>query len=253
MVHIAAEASAGVALERSASVLNVEALPPLCRPEHERCYAEPIGDAERQFCDDWRGRYFKAWHAAMDFARASGADGFSRPFSLNDESCHVGALYFERKPDKAGWTAGRPTRGRYHATLAKGVGGEAARAAMAELPPFPGYHEIDDFAGLITDLSYDYDGGWTTGGIDRHGLNVGQLAWTCRQRTFLCFPNPFCSIVDALSRHPDAKFRGDTDPCAWRLRDGWRLVSKAEQALAFAEDAVTAEREAADSKIGGAA
>lgn len=224
--------------------LDVEALPRLMRPEHARCYAKPIREAEKAFCNDWVRRHFEASTAAWDFAKGHGANSFYRPFCLNPDLCQITTFTFAEKTSHPAWRFQRQRQGYYPAAPnPKSDAGKAMKALIEQLPRYPAHSEIDAFAGLMTDLNYVYDTGAAGTGLGdpTTGFYVGQLIASVAGRAFLVFPNPFTAIAAVLGRHPDAEFKADTDPRLWRLPIGWRLVTKADTELAFAQDKVAAE------------
>ena len=225
------------------TTLDFASLPPHYQIKNDRIYAEATGAAEVAFMKAWLQRRLAALDAAMAFAKEVGAQHVLNPGAYNAPAPPQ-VLGFDVKPTDKAWCANR-RRARdkfWRCYPSKTPDGLALRAKMDALPPFPCSREIEVFADLITDISYESDKGHGGGGV---GWPFGEHFAYCGERYFLYFDNPFKAMAEwAQGTDESFRFTRPAEGLNWRLGPGWKLLTKAEVDLAFAEHKVAVERAA---------
>lgn len=178
----------------------------------------------------YRDAHFAHAVAWTEFAKSYGADGYP---------LHGRGLNFSHGKAPAGWT--KPKSPSWHSHPKKGHPDEAVLAAFREQHPAPTTHDI--FGGaLCFNLSYDGPGQASGGGLIGFFINGAIVGWAGDVFTAI-IPDAEVAVRSLKERQPDAVPR---EPAAsWRLPAGLTRITKAEDALIYAQAAVDAEREEA--------
>lgn len=178
----------------------------------------------------YRDAYFEHAVAWTEFAKSYGADGYPR---------HGRGLNFSYGKAPDGWT--KPKSPTWHSHPKKGHPDEVVLAAFKQQHPAPSTHAIFG-EDLCFDLSYDVPGGgWGGGGIGFF-IDGAIVGWAGGIFTAI-IPDAEAAVRSLKERQPDAVPR---EPAAsWRLPAGLTRITKAEDALIYAQAAVDAEREEA--------
>lgn len=200
----------------------------------DRLYLLVEGEPYLSACRDWRARHEATMEATFAFCASLGAKGFYPGF--DEGFSHLTWV----DPAPAGWEPVKKLRKSLARRLApvKGPAGDAARAAIAALPPIPKWQEIATLIGHPCQIRYRTSNNecW---GFSTCGVNFWKLvdiSWAGDEFLILA-KDTAPEIVALREKYPDVIIGEGV----WSPPEGLRPISEARWKLKEAEQRVKME------------